>query len=104
SRYTVRGFSGAAMLSGDSGWVWRHELSAVALDGALQGYLGLDRGCVSGPATGTLPGRCLTGAALGLRGHRGAWSADLFLAWPLRHPDTLRPAHAVAGFQLFAQF
>lgn len=104
SRYTVRGFSGAAMLSGDSGWVWRHELSAAALDGALQGYLGLDRGCVSGPATATLPGRCLTGAAMGLRGHRGAWSADLFLAWPLRHPDTLRPAHAVAGFQLFAQF
>lgn len=104
SRYTVRGFGSETLLSGDSGWVWRHELSAAVMDGPLQAYLGLDRGCVSGPAAHALPGRCLTGAALGLRGTRGAWSGDVFLAWPLRHPETLRPAHTVAGFQLFVQF
>lgn len=104
SRYTVRGFGSEALLSGDSGWAWRHELSATVMNGPLQAYLGLDRGCVSGPAAQVLPGRCLTGAALGLRGTQGPWSADVFLAWPLRHPSTLRPAHATAGFQLFAQF
>jgi hemolysin activation/secretion protein len=104
SRYTVRGFGSETLLSGDSGWVWRHELSGALMDGPLQAYLGLDRGCVSGPAAQVLPGRCLTGAALGLRGTHGPWSADVFMAWPLRHPDTLRPAHATAGFQLFAQF
>lgn len=101
-RYSVRGFSGEASLSGDNGWYWRNNL-AWHYQPAHQLYLGVDAGHVSGPFTDLLPGKTLSGAALGTKGElkwNGRWYYDLFVSRPLTAPDHFPTDNWVSGFNV----
>lgn len=108
NRYTVRGFDGEHTLAAERGLYWRNDFEAALGDGRNTLYLGLDAGRVAGPATETLPGRSLAGAALGLRGAHTrndiVLSFDLFAGWALHRPAGLTTARPAAGFQLSLQY
>lgn len=104
SRYSVRGFDGESSLSAERGWWWRNDLAVPLGQSDQQLYLGLDRGCVGGPSTSLLVGRCLGGAALGLRGTWRLFSYDLFVGWLLSKPQGFQTANATAGFQMSVSF
>ena len=92
-RYTVRGFDGEQMLSGEKGLLWRNE---IAWNVFSRGHeLAADYGRVDGPNTRYLVGHQLAGSALGVRGALwGRFSYDLFAGVPLqarRVPYLLRP-------------
>lgn len=102
-RYSVRGFSGETVLSGDNGWYLRNDFQWHARP-FLKPYLALDVGRVSGPSSRLLPGKTLAGAALGVKGQldfHGSWYYDIFLATPLKHPDSLDADKAVTGFYFY---
>lgn len=67
-RYTVRGFDGEALLSGERGLLWRNEIAWNVFSLGHELYLALDYGRVEGPGTRNLVGRQLAGSALGVRG------------------------------------
>jgi hemolysin activation/secretion protein len=98
-RYTVRGFDGENVLSGDRGWLLRNDL-ALGLGQGQSLYLGIDHGEVGGPASADLVGTRLSGAVLGLRGgyKRLAW--DVFAGRPLAKPEHFVTAARVLGFNL----
>lgn len=50
-RYSVRGFDGTSVLSGDSGLLLRNEISTLLAQGPYSLYMGLDWGRVSGQST-----------------------------------------------------
>lgn len=102
-RYSVRGFDGERVLSGERGWLWRNDLG-LALPGGNELYLGLDHGRVGGPSARWQPGRSLTGAVVGLRGSLHPLSYELFVGTPLRKPDGFKTAHGTAGFNLALSF
>ncbi|WP_372660641.1 ShlB/FhaC/HecB family hemolysin secretion/activation protein [Hydrogenophaga sp.] len=103
-RYTVRGFDGASSLSAERGWLLRNELlTAVGPDGMFW-FVALDTGQVGGPSAGSLLGRRLSGAVLGLRGSAGRVQYELFAGAPLKKPEGFRTAHVSYGFQLNAGF
>ena len=108
-RGSVRGFSGDATLSGESGFTLQQELSGAAqawAEGRLsaQPYVALDCGLVRGPSSHLGPGRALAGIALGLRisstGPTPTFSADLALAAPLYKPRGFDIAKAVPYLSL----
>ncbi len=66
-RYTVRGFDGNQVLSGDSGTLLRQEVATPLGSSPFSVYAGLDWGRVGGPAAERLAGRELMGGVLGLR-------------------------------------
>lgn len=102
-RYSVRGFSGETVLSGDNGWYLRNDFQWHARP-FLKPYLALDVGRVSGPSSRLLPGKTLAGAALGVKGQldfHGSWYYDIFLATPLKHPDSLDADKAITGFYFY---
>lgn len=103
-RYTVRGFDGDNVLSGDNGWLLRNDLGLALGASGQEIYLGLDHGEVGGPSSQLLAGTRLTGAVLGLRGGYKGFAYDLFGGWPLRKPDGFRTAANVAGFNLSWSF
>lgn len=103
-RYTVRGFDGERVLSGQRGWLVRNDLSWGLGDSAQELFVGLDHGRVSGAGTEDLPGTRLTGAVLGLRGLLGRVQYELFAGGPLAHPSGFQAAGSVAGFSLMAAF
>ncbi|MBI5784251.1 MAG: ShlB/FhaC/HecB family hemolysin secretion/activation protein [Rhodocyclales bacterium] len=108
NRYTVRGFDGEHTLAAERGLYWRNDFEAPLGDGRNTLYLGLDAGRVEGPGTANLPGRSLSGAAVGLRGahlrNDVTLSFDLFAAWALSKPAGLTTARPAAGFQLSLQY
>lgn len=104
SRYTVRGFDGESLLSGDRGWLVRQEIgwSLASLRSEL--YLGVDTARVSGQSTALLAGRELTGAAIGMRGTARGFAWDVFVGQPLSRPAGFRTADVTAGFYLSASY
>lgn len=100
-RYTVRGFDGEQMLSGEKGLLWRNELAWNVLSRGQELYLALDYGRVDGPGTRYLAGHQLMGSAIGVRG--AMWkrfSYDLFAGMPLVKPDNFHTSGATAGFSV----
>ena len=67
-RYTVRGFDGEQMLSGEKGLLWRNEIAWNVFSRGHELYLAADYGRVDGPNTRYLVGHQLAGSALGVRG------------------------------------
>lgn len=104
SRYTVRGFDGDALLSGDRGWLLRQELgwSLASLRSEL--YVGVDTARVSGQSTALLAGRELTGVAVGVRGAVRGLAWDVFVGQPVSRPEGFRTADVTAGFYLSASY
>lgn len=103
-RYTVRGFDGESVLSGDSGWLVRNEAATWLGDTGIQAYAALDHGRVSGPGTRWLIGNRLTGMALGLRRQTGSTSIDVFAGRPVRMPEGFHTARIAYGASLSTSF
>lgn len=100
-RYTVRGFDGENMLSGEKGLLWRNELAWNVLSRGQELYLALDYGRVDGPGTRYLAGHQLMGSAVGVRGAIATrFSYDLFAGMPLVKPDNFHTSGATAGFSV----
>ncbi|AYZ33198.1 ShlB/FhaC/HecB family hemolysin secretion/activation protein [Serratia sp. FDAARGOS_506] len=100
-RYTVRGFDGEQMLSGEKGLLWRNEIAWNAFSRGHELYLAADYGRVDGPNARGLPGRQLAGSALGVRGALwGRLSYDLFAGVPLYKPAGFHTSGASAGFSV----
>ncbi len=104
NRYTVRGFDGESVLSGDRGWLLRQELgwSLAALRSEL--YVGIDTARVGGPSASRLAGRGLTGVAVGVRGTARGVAWDAFVGQPLSRPEGFRTADVTGGFYLSASY
>ncbi|MNG65608.1 Hemolysin transporter protein ShlB precursor [compost metagenome] len=100
-RYTVRGFDGEQMLSGEKGLLWRNELAWNVLSRGHELYWALDYGRVDGPGTRNFVGHQLAGSAVGVRGALwGRFSYDLFAGVPLYKPDNFHTSGASAGFSV----
>ncbi|MFG1174519.1 ShlB/FhaC/HecB family hemolysin secretion/activation protein [Erwiniaceae bacterium CAU 1747] len=100
-RYTVRGFDGEQMLSGEKGLLMRNEIAWNMFSRGHELYLAADYGRVDGPGTRYLVGHQLAGSALGVRG--ALWerfSYDLFAAVPLYKPAGFHTSGATAGFSV----
>lgn len=91
NRATVRGFDGDSVLLAESGWYVRNELSTPLAVGEVQGsaYAGIDYGRVWGSSSALLPGRALSGVALGWRAQYRFAQFDLAVATPLGKPHGL---------------
>lgn len=100
-RYTVRGFDGEQMLSGEKGLLWRNEVGWNLFSRGHEVYLAADYGRVAGPGTRYLVGHQLAGSALGVRGSLlGRFSYDLFAGVPLYKPTGFHTSGATAGFSI----
>ena len=99
-RYTVRGFDGENVLSGERGWLWRNDLGLTLRDTAAEAYVGVDVGVVSGRSTRDLLGRRLAGGVLGVRGSVGSLAYDLFVGTHLARPKGFASPDGLAGFSL----
>lgn len=100
-RYTVRGFDGEQMLSGEKGLLWRNEIAWNVFSRGHELYLAADYGRVDGPGTRYLVGHQLAGSALGVRGALwGRFSYDLFAGVPLYKPAEFHTSGATAGFSV----
>ncbi|MGP0825944.1 ShlB/FhaC/HecB family hemolysin secretion/activation protein [Serratia sp. CY50710] len=100
-RYTVRGFDGEQMLSGEKGLLWRNEIAWNAFSRGHELYMAADYGRVDGPGTRYLVGHQLAGSALGVRGALwGRFSYDLFAGVPLYKPAGFHTSGATAGFSV----
>ncbi|WP_253718465.1 ShlB/FhaC/HecB family hemolysin secretion/activation protein [Serratia marcescens] len=100
-RYTVRGFDGEQMLSGEKGLLWRNEIAWNVFSRGHELYLAADYGRVDGPNTRHLVGHQLAGSALGVRGALwGRFSYDLFAGVPLYKPAGFHTSGATAGFSV----
>ncbi|WP_048697924.1 ShlB/FhaC/HecB family hemolysin secretion/activation protein [Erwinia piriflorinigrans] len=100
-RYTVRGFDGEQMLSGEMGILWRNELAWDVLARGHEIYAAVDYGRVDGAGTRYLAGHQLTGSALGVRG--ALWDRlryELFTGTPLAKPRSFHTSSAVLGFSI----
>lgn len=100
-RYSVRGFDGEQILSGEKGVIWRNELAWNVLSRGHELYAALDYGRVDGPGTRYLAGHQLAGSAIGVRGAvLSHLSYDLFAGVPLQKPEQFHTSGATAGFSL----
>lgn len=100
-RYTVRGFDGERMLSGERAVIWRNELAWNVLSRGHELYAAADYGRVADPGPHSLARHQLVGSALGVRG--ALWqrlSYDLFAGVPLVKPRSFHTSGATAGFSL----
>lgn len=100
-RYTVRGFDGEQILSGEKGLIWRNEMAWNVLSRGHELYVALDYGRVDGPGTRYLSGHQLAGSAVGVRG--ALWrrfSYDLFAGVSLYKPEQFHTSGATAGFSV----
>lgn len=100
-RYTVRGFDGEQMLSGEKGLLWRNEIAWNVFSRGHELYQAADYGRVDGPGTRNLAGHQLVGSALGVRGALwGRFNYDLFAGVPLYKPAGFNTSGATAGFSV----
>jgi hemolysin activation/secretion protein len=102
-RYSVRGFTGdAPVVAYDGAWV-RQELQVASQPVAWCGsctwspYIGFDRGGVWGGSAQALTTRHVSGVVLGVRFFSPAFSADVALATPIRHPSEV-PAPTIVPY------
>lgn len=103
-QFTVRGFDGERTLMADRGWLMRNDFSWQMGQSGQEAYLALDHGEVSGPHSGELAGKRLTGMALGLRGVVEGIHYDVFAGVPVQKPDGFKAADVVTGFTLIWSF
>jgi hemolysin activation/secretion protein len=87
NHYSVRGFDGASTLAAESGWLLRNDLIWFIGKSGYALFAALDSGHVSGPSAAGLPGRSLTGGAIGVRGKLGFFIFEVTLGHPFRKPD-----------------
>ncbi len=100
-RYTVRGFDGEQMLSGEKAILLRNDIAWNVFSKGQELYLGLDYGRVEGQNTRNLVGHQLSGTALGLRGSLWSrFSYDVFTGIPLYKPEGFHTSGATASFSL----
>lgn len=99
-RYTVRGFDGEMLLTGDRGWLWRNDLALSLRDTGAELYLGADAGAVSGRSTTHLIGRRLAGGVIGVRGNIASVTYDVFAGAPLSRPRGFASSEGLMGFTL----
>lgn len=100
-RYTVRGFDGEQILSGEKGLLWRNDIAWNVFARGHELYLAADYGRVDGPGTRYLVGHQLAGSAVGVRGV--LWSRlsyDVFAGLPLYKPSAFHTSGATAGFSV----
>ena len=71
TRWTVRGFDGEHLLSGERGYYWRNDLAIPLGQSGHALYVGADYGQVFGPSSAGLAGTRLAGAVIGVRGVAG---------------------------------
>jgi hemolysin activation/secretion protein len=103
-RYTIRGFDGDNILSGDNGWYTRNEVGVTLPYVSQELFFGIDYGQVSGPSTTTLPGKSLTGGFIGMRGSYKSFSYEVFTGWAISKPSDFDSAQPATGFRLTAQY
>jgi hemolysin activation/secretion protein len=101
SRYTVRGFDGNTMLAAEKGVFVRNDLELPIPRFGQAVYVGIDGGEVFGPSAGSLLGRRLAGAVIGLRGSAFKHASyDVFIGGPLYQPARFPNRWPVAGFSV----
>lgn len=103
-RYTVRGYDGETLLSADKGWYLQNDLAWQIPNSNQELYLGADYGEVSGKATEYLPGRSLSGIALGLKGNWREISYGVFAARAISKPTRFPTHRPVFGFNLYWEY
>ncbi|AHB91292.1 hemolysin activation/secretion protein [Acinetobacter baumannii ZW85-1] len=97
-RYSVRGFDGELMLSGDNGQYLQQEISLNAPIPNTQFYMAVDQGWVNG--RNSIPGqRYLLGSVLGLRTYQNSFYLDAFTGRGLIAPDSIKKDW-VTGFSI----
>lgn len=99
-RYTVRGFDGETLLTGDRGWLWRNDLALSLRDTGAELYIGADVGAVSGRNATQLIGRRLAGGVIGVRGNFASVTYDVFAGAPLSRPRGFASPEGLGGFTL----
>lgn len=104
NRYTVRGFDGESLLTGDRGWLLRQEIGRPVGTLHSEAYLGIDAGRVGGRSIESLADRDMRGAVLGLRGGARGFAWDVFVGHPLSRPQNFSAAGTTAGFYLSASY
>lgn len=97
-RYSVRGFDGDVMLSGDNGHYLQQEMSFGTVIPNTQFYLGIDQGWVNG-RNSIVGKRHLLGSVFGLRSYSRGVYLDAFAGHGLVAPKTLAKDW-VTGFSL----
>ncbi len=103
-RYTVRGFDGESVLSGQQGWWLRNELAWGLGTRGHEVFVGLDHGQVSGFGAESSPRNRLTGAVLGWRGFWSHLQVELFAARPVHQPMGFPAPEVIGGFSLSTRF
>ncbi|MCW1284968.1 ShlB/FhaC/HecB family hemolysin secretion/activation protein, partial [Acinetobacter baumannii] len=97
-RYSVRGFDGELMLSGDNGQYLQQEISLNAPIPNTQFYMAVDQGWVNG--RNSIPGqRYLLGSVLGLRTYQNSFYLDAFTGRGLIAPDSIKKDW-ITGFSI----
>ncbi len=107
TRYSVRGFDGENILSGDRGWTLSNELGLALGNSGQEAYAGIDYGEVGGNAADYLVGRRLAGARssdLGVRGGYRNLTYDWSWGTPLKKPDGFDTAHFTSAFTVALSF
>lgn len=102
-RYSVRGFDGKNVLSGDRGMSMRNELSVSLGNSPYSFYSGVDWGRVGRSFSRGQSGSSLVGAFVGLRSkwNIGSFktSFDVFLGQPIHKPEKLKTEDKNYGFR-----
>lgn len=97
-RYSVRGFDGELMLSGDNGQYLQQEISLNTPVPNTQFYVAVDQGWVNG--RNSIPGqRYLLGSVLGLRTYQNSFYLDAFTGRGLIAPDSIKKDW-ITGFSI----
>lgn len=103
-RYSVRGFDGENILTGDRGWTLRNEVGLALGATGQELYTGIDYGQVGGQASEYLIGKRLAGAAIGVRGGYKGVSYDWSVGTPLKKPDGFETANVTTAFTVIWSF
>lgn len=106
SQYTVRGFDGEYILSGENGIIFRNDVE-WQYSTTHKIYLALDAAEVGGASSKNLIGQKLIGSAVGVRGQwskSGVLSYDLFVGVPLYVPQNFPKENVTSGFSVNLSF
>ncbi|WP_158601918.1 ShlB/FhaC/HecB family hemolysin secretion/activation protein [Pararobbsia silviterrae] len=104
-RWTVRGFDGERVLTGERGFYWRNDLAMPIGGHAI--YVGADYGHVARSDAPRHSPMRLAGAVVGVRGAVGAPVAtryDVYAGVPLWKPKGWTTAAPTVGFQIACEY